>query len=408
MAFDSSGIRPDFPVLSREFNGRKLVYLDSAATSQKPQSVIDSISNYYSQSNANVHRGVYELSVEASERFESARANIAAFLGASENELVLTKNATEAINLVAYSWGRQNIGEGDVILATQMEHHANLVPWQVLAKEKKASLKFIPLTPEFTLDENAFEALLEGGNVKLAAFSACSNVLGTITPVKELSQKAHRAGATVLVDGAQAVPHQPTDFHGLDVDFLAFSSHKMLGPTGIGGLLGKKTVLESMPPFLAGGDMIREVSFQESTWNEIPFKFEAGTPDAAGTVGLSAAVEYLKKLGMAQVREHEKKLVEYALEALHEIKGLTVYGPEDSTVRAGIAAFTLDGVHPHDLASVLDQEGIAVRAGHHCAMPLHVLLGTPATTRASVYVYTDESDIDALVGGIRKAQALFA
>ncbi len=409
MALNVPRIRSDFPILSLKKNGKRLVYLDSAATSQKPRKVIDALAQFYETTNANVHRGVYELAVRASQEFEDARKNIARFVGASAEELVFTRNATEAINLVAYAWGRQHIKRGDVVLLTHMEHHANIVPWQLLAQEKKATLRFVPLTTHYTLDLEAYAHMLEKHPVKLVSFTHASNVLGTVTDAKAMAAEAKKHGATVLLDAAQSVPHQPVDAHALGVDFLVFSSHKMLGPLGVGGLVARKDLLASMPPFLGGGDMIKRVEWKKSEWNDVPYKFEAGTPDAAGVVGLSTAVDYLRGIGMHHVHSHESTIAEYARENLASIDGLTLYGPENARKHAGIVTFALEGVHPHDVAAVLDEEeNVAVRAGHHCAMPLHSVLGVSATTRASFYVYNDESDVDVLVRGVRKARKLFA
>lgn len=401
---DVPALRRDFPLLQRTMHGRPLVYLDSGATSQKPRAVLDALDRYYSHSNANVHRGVYELAEEATQAYEEARLTVASFINATAQETIFLRNATEAINLVAYSWGRQNIGAGDTIVLTPMEHHSNLIPWQLLAQSVGATLAFIDLLPDGTLDVESLDRELSSGKVKLVAFTAISNVLGTITPVREITRRAHAAGATVLVDGAQAVPHMSIDVRALDVDFLAFTGHKMLGPMGVGVLYGRRSILEEMPPFMGGGEMIRRAGLQSSTWNDLPWKFEAGTPSVGDAVGLAAAIEYLIRADMDAIQAHDLHLARYALDRLAQVKGLTVYGPQE---RGALVSFTLDDIHPHDLASLLDEHGIAVRAGHHCAQPLHNLLGIPATTRASFYLYNDLADVDALIDGIEGAQQVF-
>jgi cysteine desulfurase/selenocysteine lyase len=406
--FDVDTIRQDFPILHQQMNGKPLVYLDSGASSQKPLSVIQSMDEYYRTYNANVHRGIYQLSEKASAAYEEARKKVARFVNAkSWREVIFTRNATESINLVAYTWGRQNIKAGDTILVTEMEHHANLVPWQQLVAEKGARLAYIPVDACGYCDMVAFDRLIDD-TVKLVAVTQMSNVLGTVTPLGEMAARAHAVGALVLVDGAQAVPHMPTDVQAFDADFLAFSGHKMLGPTGIGVLYGKRAILREMPPFLTGGDMIRKVTFEGAEWNELPWKFEAGTPAVAEAIGLGAAVDYLNGLGMHEVRKHEIELTAYAFERLSLVEGIHIYGPPDPTARGGAVAFTLGDIHPHDLASVLDREGIAIRAGHHCAMPLHAKLGLTATARASFYVYNRPSDIDRLAEALDMARDLFA
>ncbi len=401
-------IREDFPILKRQVHGKPLVYLDSGASSQRPAAVLEAMDRYYCVSHANVNRGVYALSEEATEAMEQARLKVARFIKArSARQIIFTRNATESINLVAYSWGQANIREGDVILLTEMEHHANLVPWQLLAGRTGARLEFVPITEGGLLDQDAYVRLLEQTRPKLVAFTGMSNVLGTITPAKTMIAQAHAAGAVVLLDGAQSVPHLPTDVQDLDCDFLAFSGHKMLGPTGIGVLYGRRELLEAMPPFLTGGDMIREVHWRSATWNDLPYKFEAGTPAIAESVGLGAAVDYLSALGMDFVQRHERELVRYALERLRAVEGLTIYGP-DVAQRGGVVSFTLGDIHPHDLAQILDSEGICVRAGHHCAQPLMEKLDLPATTRASFYIYTLPEEIDALALALEKAKAIFS
>ncbi len=405
---DAEAIRADFPVLGREARpGVPLVYLDNAATSQKPRPVIEAIEHFYSHYNANVHRGIHALSEEATIAYEGARDKIAAFINASSRkEVIFTRGTTEGINLVASTWGRANIGPGDVILTTQMEHHSNLVPWQLLAQEKGAELRFIPATQEGELDLSGLDDLLDGP-VKIVAVMHVSNVLGTINPIKQIIDKAHQAGAVVLIDGAQSVPHMPIDVQELGMDFLAFSGHKMLGPTGIGVLYGRRELLEEMPPYMGGGDMIRRVELSHSEWNELPWKFEAGTPNIAGGIGLGVAVEYLSRIGMEKILAHEQELTAYALERLSEVPGLKVYGPP-AEKKCGVASFCIEGLHPHDMAQLLDAEGVAVRAGHHCAQPLHMVLGAPATTRASFYLYNLPGEVDALIEAIYKAKARFS
>ena len=404
---DAATIKLDFPILAQEVNGHPLVYLDSAATSQKPLVVIDALDTYYREYNANIHRGIYQIAERATAAWEDSRGKVARLLGASDpHEVVFVRNATEAINLVAYSWGRKHIGRGDVILLTEMEHHANLVPWQILAQEKDADLEFIPITDDGILRQDVFEVLLRL-KPKLVAFTHVSNTLGTINPVVEMTRQAHEAGALVLIDGAQAVPHVPVDVHAIGCDFYVFSGHKVLGPTGSGALWGRKEILQSMPPFMGGGDMIREVHLRRSEWNDVPWKFEAGTPDIAAGIGLGVAADYLMAIGMERVREHERDLVVYALDVLpREVPGIELYGP-GADLRGGVVSFNIPGVHPHDVAQVLDRFGVAVRAGHHCTMPLHERLDLAATARASFQVYTTRSDVDALAAGLREVQALF-
>jgi cysteine desulfurase/selenocysteine lyase len=405
---DPYTVRSDFPILGTTVHGRPLVYLDSASTSQKPQAVIDAVDTFYGEYNANVHRGIYEIGERATAAYERARVQAARFIGAPDShEIIFTRNATEAINLVAYSWGRPNIGRGDAIVLTEMEHHANLVPWQILVQEKDGDLEFIPITDEGILRLDVFEVLLRL-KPKLVAFTHVSNTLGTINPVREMAEMAHAAGALVLVDGAQAVPHVPVDVAELGVDFYAFSGHKMLAPMGSGALWARRELLEAMPPFLAGGEMIREVHLRRSEFNEIPWKFEAGTPAVGDAIGLGVAAEYLMDLGMDAVREHERTLLTYALDVLpREVPDIELYGPMDPDVRGGVVPFNLPGIHPHDVAQVLDRFGIAVRAGHHCTMPLHERLDLAATARASFSVYSTIDDIDALVDGLREVQKVF-
>ena len=407
-ALDPVAIRADFPILDQEINGHKLVYLDSASSSQKPRVVIDALADYYREYNANVHRGIYTIGEKATAEYERARARVAHFINAPDShEIVFTRNATEAINLVSYSWGRRNIGRGDAIVLTEMEHHANLVPWQLLVQEKDGDLEFIPITDDGLLRLDVFEVLLRL-KAKLVAFTHVSNTLGTINPVAEMVEAAHAAGALVLIDGAQAVPHVPVDVQALGADFYAFSGHKMLGPMGSGALWARRELLEAMPPFLAGGEMIREVHLRRSEFNEIPWKFEAGTPAVGDAIGLGVAAEYLRDLGMDAVREHERDLVTYALEVLPaRVPDIAIYGPMDPDLRGGVVPFNLPGIHPHDVAQVLDRFGVAVRAGHHCTMPLHDRLDLPATARASFNVYTTRDDIDALAAGLLEVQRVF-
>jgi cysteine desulfurase / selenocysteine lyase len=399
-------IREQFPILKREDKpGVRLVYLDSSATSQKPNSVINAMDDYYRKSNANIHRGVYTLAEEATALYELNRRKIAAFINTkSPVEVIFTRNTTEAINLVANTWGRKNIHAGDVIVLTEMEHHSNLVPWQILAAERGARLEFITVSQDGVLDLNSYHQLLKL-SPKLVAFTHMSNVLGTINPVKEMVDAAHLAGAIVLVDGAQSVPHFPVNVQDIGCDFLAFSGHKMCGPTGIGVLYGRREILEAMPPFMGGGDMIKKVLLRSYIPNDLPYKFEAGTPAIAEVIGLGAAVDFLAQIGMEVIAAHEQELITYAVERLSEIPGLVILGPKPS-FKGGVAAFTLPGVHPHDVAQILDRDGIAVRAGHHCAMPLHDKYNIPATTRASFYLYNIKEDIDMLVKGLHQVMKL--
>jgi cysteine desulfurase/selenocysteine lyase len=400
-------IRKDFPILERQVNGKPLVYLDSAATSQKPLAVIEALDHYYRTYNANVHRGVYSISEEATEEYEQARDKVQAFVNAARREsIIFVRNTTEAINLVAYTWGRANIGQGDEIVLSELEHHSNLVPWQILAAEKGAVLKHIRVTEDGTFDMAHARELI-GERTRLVAVSHMSNVLGTINPVKELAALAHAAGAVILLDGAQSVPHMPVDVQDLDCDFLAASGHKMLAPTGSGFLYGKVELLEAMPPFMGGGDMIRQVWLDRATYNELPWKFEAGTPNVADMIGLGVAVDYLRGIGMEAIREHEKALTAYALGTLGELPQVDVHGPRDVDIRGGAISFCYGDVHPHDLAQILDGEGICIRAGHHCCHPLMRKLGVAATARASFYLYNTEDEVDALVRGMARAGELF-
>ena len=405
---DPVALRADFAIFEREFRGRQLAYLDSAATSLKPRVVAEAMSGYLNNYSANVHRGIYEIGEEATAAYEAARATIAAFLGARDaHEIVMVRNATEAINLVAYSWGRKNIKQADTIVTTEMEHHSNLVPWQMLAQEKDADLEFVPFDDEGRLLQDSYEVLLRT-HPKLVAFTAVSNGIGTINPTAEMVRMAHEAGALVLVDAAQAAPHEPVNVQELDCDFLVFSGHKTLGPPGSGALWARRSILDEMPPFMGGGEMIREVKLRHSTFNEVPYRFEAGTPDVSAAIGLGAALDYLTNLGMEHVRAHEKDLVDYALAVLPErVPTIRIHGPHTSADRAGIITFNLADAHPHDVATLLDREAVAVRAGHHCTMPLHQRLGEEASARASFYIYTDRDDIDRLAEALNKVERLF-
>ena len=404
---DPAALREEFPILRREVHGKPLVYLDSANTSQKPRQVLDAMADYYRRHNANVHRAVHTLSEEATHLYEQARGKVARFAGASERATVFTKNASEAINLVAYAWGLRNLREGDEILVTEMEHHSNLVPWQLVASMTGARVRAVPVTGDYLLDLEALDGLL-GRRTRMVAVSAMSNVLGTVNPVAEIAERAHAAGALVLADAAQAVPHAGVRLDTLGVDFLGFTGHKALGPMGVGVLAAREELLERMEPFLGGGEMIRDVDIDRSTWNDIPWRFEAGTPNVAEAVGLGAAVDYLQALGMDRVRAHEVDITGYALKRLGELDGLVVYGPSEVEHRGGMVSFTLGDIHPHDVAQVLDADGIAVRAGHHCAKPLLRRLGVQATTRASFYLYSTTEEVDALVAGLEKVKRFFA
>ena len=400
--------REDFPILSREVNGKPLVFLDSAASAQKPKAVLDAMDHFARTSYANIHRGAYTLSEEATAAYEGARKRVARFINArSIREVIYTRNTTEAINLVARTWADAYLDEDDVIVLTEMEHHSNLVPWQLAAVRTGARIEYVPVLENGELDSAAYTRILDEHTPKLVAITQMSNVLGTLPPVKAMIAQAHAVGAVVLLDGAQSVPHTAVDVRDLDCDFLAFSGHKLLGPSGIGVLWGRRELLEAMPPFMGGGDMIREVTLHGSTWADLPMKFEAGTPAIIEAVGLGAAVDYLAALGMANVRAHEQALTAYAMERLAAIPDLRIYGPE-AEKRGGVVSFTLGEIHPHDLATLLDREGIAVRAGHHCAQPLMERFGLPATARTSFYVYTTSTEIDALADALDKARGVFA
>ena len=402
--FDVARIRQDFPILGRQVRGKPLVYLDNAATSQKPQVVIDALTHYYENYNANVHRGIHTLSDEATDAYEQARLKVARFIKArSPRGVVFVRNATEAINLVAMAWARKRLKPGDEILLTRMEHHSNLIPWQLVARETGAKLRFIHMNVDGTVNLPHADELVND-RTRLVALSHMSNVLGTINPVRQLADLAHARGALLLADGAQSVPHMPVDVGELGCDFLAFSGHKMLGPTGIGVLYAREELLEEMDPFMGGGNMIMEVTCDSATWNDIPYKFEAGTPNVAGAIGLGVAIDYLNRLGMENVRQHEIELTTYALEKLAEVKDLMVFGAKDPQIRGGVISFNFLDVHPHDVGTILDQEGVAIRAGHHCCQPLMNWLDVPATARASFYIYNTRDEVDVLVAALNKAK----
>jgi len=407
MSFDILKVREDFPILQRDIReGIKLVYLDSSATSQKPDVVIRAMDHYYRNYNANIHRGLHTLAEEATSAYEASRQVIVNFINANPSrQVIFTRNTTESINLVANTWGRANLHSGETIILTEMEHHSNLVPWQILAKELNLRLEFISINAEGVLDLDNYRRLLDL-KPRLVAFTHMSNVLGTINPAKEIIQMAHKVGALALVDGAQSVPHFPIDVKDLDVDFLAFSAHKMCGPTGIGVLYGRESILVTMPPFLGGGDMIRRVNLRSFVPNELPYKFEAGTPAIAEAIGFGEAIRYLSSIGLDSIRTYEHHLTEYAIDQLKSIPGLRVLGP-DAGKRGSLVSFTLDGIHPHDVAQILDNDGIAIRAGHHCAMPLHDILKIPASSRASFYFYNTQEEVDTLVKGIYKVKKIF-
>ena len=408
-ALDPVALRADFAIFQREFRGKRLAYLDSAATSLKPRVVTDAVVGYLNNYSANVHRGIYEIGEEATAAYEAARSKIAAFIGAADaREIVMVRNATEAINLVAYAWGRKNINKADTIVTTEMEHHSNIIPWQLLTQEKDADLEFVSFDEDGRLNQDSYDVLLRT-KPKLVTFVAVSNGIGTINPVIDMVRRAHDAGALVLVDGAQAVPHQPVNVQELGCDFFVFSGHKALGPPGSGALWARREILEAMPPFMGGGEMIREVHLRHTTFNDVPYKFEAGTPDVSAAIGLGAALDYLSGLGMEHVRAHERELVEYALEVLPErVKTIRIHGTKSASERAGVITFNLADAHPHDVATLLDREAIAIRAGHHCTMPLHQRLGEEASARASFYVYTTRDDIDRLAEALKKVEKMFA
>ena len=405
--FDVATVRADFPILSRKINDHPLVYLDNAATTQKPRQVIDAISNYYEQTNSNVHRGVHTLSIEATDAYEVARAKVAKFINAPRPETVIwTRNTSESLNLVAATWADKNVGEGDNIVITAMEHHSNIVPWQQLAARKHAELRYLAAGKDGLLDMANIESTIDS-RTKIVSATHISNVLGTVNPVAELANRAHEVGAVILIDAAQSVPHMAVDVQAIDADFLCFSAHKMLGPTGIGVLYGKYDLLDEMPPFMFGGDMILEVTYEDAKWNELPYKFEAGTPNIADAIATGVAVDYLTDLEMDNVWEHEQQLTAYALDRLTALNGITIFGPEDPALRGGVISFVHDKIHPHDLGTALDQQGIAIRTGHHCAMPLIRSYDVVAAARASFYVYNTKTEIDALVSGINDTERYF-
>ena len=407
--YDLEAVRRDFPILRRDVHeGVPLVYLDNAATSQRPVQVIAEITRFYRDHNANIHRGVHTLSQEASQLYEDVREEVREFINApSEREVIFTRNTTESINLLAHAWARAHLREGDEVVLSEIEHHSNIVPWQLLRDERGIVLRFIPMLPDGTLDMDEARRLI-GERTRLLGVTQMSNALGSIVPVQELAALAHEHGAVVLVDGAQSVPHMPVDVQALGIDFLAFSAHKMLGPTGVGVLWGRMELLEQMQPFLGGGEMILTVTLEQSTWNEIPHRFEAGTPNIAGVVGFGAALRYLRRLGMEQVRAHELELVDYAMRRVGDVPGVTVFGPPEAEQRGGVVSFDLEGVHPHDVGQVLDGRGVAVRTGHHCAQPVMAKLQVPATARASFYLYNTRQEVDVLVDAIEEASRMFA
>jgi len=404
---DVDEIRKDFPILGRQVYGKPLVYLDNAATSQKPRQVIDALVHYYETYNANIHRAIHCLGEEATAAYEEARAKAARFINAPSPEcIVFTRNATEAINLVAYAWGRPNVNEGDEILLTILEHHSNLVPWQLLAKERKATVRYLDITDEGTLDLSGLESLLSE-RTKIVCLNQVSNALGTINPVEDVARQAHRQGALVMVDGAQSAPHLRVDVQAMDCDFFAFSSHKMLGPTGVGVLYARRELLETMAPFISGGEMIRQVTLEGTTWNDVPWKYEAGTPNIGDVIAFGAAIDYLEAIGMENVRAHEMEITSYALRRLRQLEDITLSGPADVEQRGGVVSFNYPDIHPHDVGTILDREGVAIRAGHHCCMPLMRRLGVAGTARASFYIYNTLEEVDVLISALQKTRSFF-
>ena len=404
---DVAKIRSDFPILDRRVHGKPLVYLDNAATSQKPRQVIDALVRYYETSNANIHRAIHCLGEESTVAYEETRASVASFINAASEEcIVFTRNATEAINLVAYTWGKNNIRSGDEIVLTLLDHHSNFVPWQRLAQEQGATVRYVDITDDGTLDLENLESLIND-RTRLVAVTQISNSLGTINPVKELTKAAHEQDALVLVDGAQSAPHLPIDVQDLDCDFFALSSHKMLGPTGVGALYGRRELLEAMVPFMGGGEMIRTVTTEGATWNQSPWKFEAGTPNIADVIAFSAAIDYLRQIGMDNVRAHEMELTEYALLKLQQMDGLTIYGTPEAENRGGVISFNFPDVHPHDVGTIMDRQGVAIRAGHHCNMPLMKRLGVSGTVRASFYIYNTPEEVDLLLEALNGVRPFF-
>jgi cysteine desulfurase / selenocysteine lyase len=404
---NSYELRNDFPIFKKKINGKDLVYLDNASTTQKPYSVINSITDFYSNYNSNIHRAVYQLAEEATELYEQSRKKIANFINVRPEEIIFTRNTTESINLIAHSWARSNLKKDDVIAITEIEHHSNIVPWQILCQEIGTRLEYVGIDESGFLDVEYLIELISSRKVKLVSISHMSNVLGTIVPIERIIKTAHQYDIPVIVDGAQSVPHMPVDVKNLDCDFLVFSAHKMLGPTGVGVLYGKKEFLEKMKPFMGGGDMIKEVFKFHTNYNEVPYKFEAGTPNIADVVGFGAAVDYLEKIGMENIRKHEIYLTEYALESMQSLKYITIYGPMDSKFRGGVISFNIADIHPHDLATIMNDHGIAIRSGHHCAQVLMQRLDVPATSRASFYIYNTKEEIDKFVNAIKEAGRIF-
>jgi cysteine desulfurase/selenocysteine lyase len=405
---DAQAIRRDFPILGRQVHGKPLVYLDNAATTQKPRAVIDALVHYYEHQNANIHRAIHTLGEEATAAYEETRAKVSRFINAPRPEnIVFTRSATEALNLVAYAWGRANVREGDEIVLSQMEHHSNMVPWQRLAQEVGATVKYIGVTDEGTLDLDGLDDIITE-KTKLVSVTQVSNAFGTINPLSRIIAAAHRRGALAMVDGAQSVPHMPVDVQAMDCDFLAFSAHKMLGPTGVGALYARYELLEAMEPFQSGGEMISRVRLEGATWNDVPWKFEAGTPNIADVIAFSAALDYLSALGMDNVRAHEQEMTAYALGRLRQVEDLTIYGPQDASQRGGVVSFNYPDIHAHDVGTILDREGVAIRAGHHCAQPLMRRFDMAGTARASFYIYNTQEEVDVLVQGIEKARAFFS
>ncbi|MDW0201243.1 MAG: cysteine desulfurase [Nitrososphaeraceae archaeon] len=404
---NSYELRNDFPIFKKKINGKDLVYLDNASTTQKPYSVINSITDFYSNYNSNIHRAVYQLAEEATELYEQSRKKIANFIKVRPEEIIFTRNTTESINLIAHSWARSNLKKDDVIAITEIEHHSNIVPWQILCQEIGTRLDYVGIDESGFLDVEYLIELISSRKIKLVSISHMSNVLGTIVPIERIIKTAHQYDIPVIVDGAQSVPHMPVDAKNLDCDFLVFSAHKMLGPTGVGVLYAKKEFLEKMKPFMGGGDMIKEVFKFHTNYNEVPYKFEAGTPNIADVVGFGAAVDYLEKIGMENIRKHEIYLTEYALESMQSLKYITIYGPMDSKFRGGVISFNIADIHPHDLATIMNDHGIAIRSGHHCAQVLMQRLDVPATSRASFYIYNTKEEIDKFVNAIKEAGRIF-
>jgi len=408
ITLDVAKIREDFPILNRKVrNGKQLVYLDNAATTQKPRQVIESIHDYYMNYNANIHRAVHQLAEEATNAYEGARDKVAKFVNASREEIIFVRNATEAINLVAYAWGRDNVNKGDKVVITEFEHHSNIVPWQLLTQEKNAKLEYIRINDDGLLMLDDLYNLLEQNSVKLVSVGHMSNVLGTLAPVQDIIKACHEKNASVLVDGAQSVPHMPVDVQKLDCDFMAFSAHKMLGPTGVGVLYAKREYLDKMRPFIAGSDMIKEVHKYETRWNDLPWKYESGTPNIADVIGYGVAIDYLNRIGMQNIRDHEKELTKYALDRITGVKGVHVYGTHDVEHRGGVISFNFGDIHPHDLATILDEDGVAIRSGHHCAQVLMERLGVAATSRASFYIYNTKEEVDVFINSLDRARVIF-